>query len=278
MAQLLSHSSASSSTLKRCLPICSAVIHSIWQTPVSSTSPDSRLPSPHHYYTAPSVNQHLHSLTNKYELTHGYPLELKGGIPCLQPSGLINYKCIGLVLGNRLWFQNQSTAQFSGVREAMVNKEKGLSWIDTYLPRWSIPYAHLARLDKPIGTWLLAWPCMWSIALAAPSGNLPDFRMLSLFGVGALLLRGAGCTVNDLLDRDIDVKVQRTMSRPIASGMLTPFQGLCFLGFQLLLGLGILLQLNNYSKQGSTNSGTAIAAIDLFILKQKQRLEYTNRQ
>ncbi|GKV21313.1 hypothetical protein SLEP1_g31305 [Rubroshorea leprosula] len=122
------------------------------------------------------------------------------------------------------------------------------SWIDLYLPSSIQPYAKLARLDKPIGTWLLAWPCMWSITLAASPGNLPDFKMLTLFGCGALLLRGAGCTINDLLDRDIDTKVERTKLRPVASGLLTPFQGICFLGFQLFLGLGILLQLNNYSR------------------------------
>ncbi|CAN1812301.1 4-hydroxybenzoate polyprenyltransferase, mitochondrial [Linum perenne] len=122
------------------------------------------------------------------------------------------------------------------------------SWIDLYLPIYLRSYAKLARLDKPIGTWLLAWPCMWSISLAASPGHLPDFKMMTLFGCGAFLLRGAGCTVNDLLDRDIDTKVERTRLRPIASGLLTPFQGLCFLGSQLLLGLGILLQLNDYSK------------------------------
>ncbi|OIW20793.1 hypothetical protein TanjilG_23173 [Lupinus angustifolius] len=123
-----------------------------------------------------------------------------------------------------------------------------ISWIDLYLPRQVQPYARLARLDRPIGTWLLLWPCMWSITLAAAPGQLPDFKMLALFGCGALLLRGAGCTINDLLDRDIDTKVERTKSRPVASGLLTPFQGLSFLGFQLLLGLGILLQLNDYRR------------------------------
>uniref|UniRef100_A0A2P2KRA4 Uncharacterized protein MANES_01G040600 n=1 Tax=Rhizophora mucronata TaxID=61149 RepID=A0A2P2KRA4_RHIMU len=123
-----------------------------------------------------------------------------------------------------------------------------ISWVDLYLPREARPYAHLARLDKPIGTWLLAWPCFWSITLAATPGHLPDFKMMALFGCGALLLRGAGCTINDLLDRDIDTKVERTKLRPFASGLLTPFKGLCFLGFQLLLGLGILLQLNDYSR------------------------------
>ncbi|KAJ4912997.1 4-hydroxybenzoate polyprenyltransferase [Raphanus sativus] len=125
---------------------------------------------------------------------------------------------------------------------------KEASWVDLYLPQGARGYAKLARLDKPIGTWLLAWPCMWSIALAADPGSLPSFKMMGLFGCGALLLRGAGCTINDLLDRDIDTKVDRTRLRPIASGLLTPFQGLQFLGLQLLLGLGILLQLNNYSR------------------------------
>lgn len=128
------------------------------------------------------------------------------------------------------------------------NSKPDQSWIDIYLPEKARPYAHLARLDKPIGTWLLAWPCMWSITMAAVPGSLPDFKMMALFGSGALLLRGAGCTVNDLLDQDIDRKVERTRSRPIASGILTPFQGLCFLAFQLSLGLGILLQLNNFSR------------------------------
>ncbi|KAL6524456.1 Palmitoyl-protein thioesterase 1 [Orobanche hederae] len=127
------------------------------------------------------------------------------------------------------------------------NRGEGYSsWIDVYLPEKARPYARLARLDKPIGTWLLAWPCMWSITMAATPGTLPDFKMMMLFGTGALLLRGAGCTINDLLDQDIDTKVERTRLRPIASGVLSPFQGTCFLGFQLLLGLGILLQLNNF--------------------------------
>uniref|UniRef100_A0ACD5VD11 Uncharacterized protein n=1 Tax=Avena sativa TaxID=4498 RepID=A0ACD5VD11_AVESA len=123
-----------------------------------------------------------------------------------------------------------------------------VSWVERWLPQAARPYAMLARLDKPIGTWLLAWPCMWSITIAAMPGELPDMKMLALFGCGAVLLRGAGCTVNDLLDRDIDNKVERTKSRPFASGVLTPSQGVCFLGFQLLLGLGILLQLNNFSR------------------------------
>nr|QDM39202.1 p-hydroxybenzoate polyprenyltransferase-like protein 01 [Lithospermum erythrorhizon] len=141
------------------------------------------------------------------------------------------------------------TLQFSTLsnKERKIEQEK-TSWVDLYLPKKVLPYAHLARLDKPIGTWLLAWPCFWSITLAANPGSLPDLKTMVLFGTGAFLLRGAGCTINDLLDRDIDTKVLRTSSRPVACGALTPFQGLCFLGFQLLLGLGILLQLNTFSQ------------------------------
>ncbi|GJP64977.1 hypothetical protein CLOP_g21908, partial [Closterium sp. NIES-67] len=122
------------------------------------------------------------------------------------------------------------------------------SWIERYLPAPVQPFAHLARLDKPTGTWLLAWPCFWSIALAAPAGALPDPLLLFLFGSGAVLLRGAGCTINDLLDQDFDAKVARTRTRPLPAGAVTPLGASSFLGLQLLLGLGILVQLNTYSQ------------------------------
>ncbi|BBN06972.1 4-hydroxybenzoate polyprenyltransferase [Marchantia polymorpha subsp. ruderalis] len=125
---------------------------------------------------------------------------------------------------------------------------KETDWIQILLPKKLHPFAHLARLDRPIGTWLLAWPCFWSICLAAPAGSFPDLKLMSLFGLGAILLRGAGCTVNDLLDSDIDGKVERTRDRPLASGALTTYQGVGFLGCQLLLGLGVLLQLNDFSR------------------------------
>ncbi|KAK6252739.1 hypothetical protein QUC31_014459 [Theobroma cacao] len=120
------------------------------------------------------------------------------------------------------------------------------SWID-YLPREIQSYAKLARVEKAIGTWLLIWPFAWSATLAAPTGSLPDFKTLALFASSAPLLRGAACTINDILDRDIDRMVERTKLRPIASGAVTPFQGLCFFAFQLILSHGILLQLINYS-------------------------------
>jgi len=109
------------------------------------------------------------------------------------------------------------------------------------------PFLRLARLDKPIGTWLLFWPCGWSLCLATPAGQLPDLSMLAIFGVGAFVMRGAGCTINDMWDKNIDKAVERTRDRPITSGQVSMFDALVFLGGQLGVGLLILLQLNWYS-------------------------------
>ena len=97
------------------------------------------------------------------------------------------------------------------------------------------------------GSWLLFWPCAWSIALSAGSGTLPDFHYLALFGLGAVIMRGAGCTINDMWDRDIDAKVERTKDRPLVSGDISQFDALVFLSAQLGLGCLVLLQLNWYS-------------------------------
>ena len=121
------------------------------------------------------------------------------------------------------------------------------NWVDLYAPAFARPYMKLARLDRPIGTWLLLWPCWWSIALAAD--GVPDIGMMVLFGIGAVVMRGAGCTYNDIVDRDIDGLVERTRLRPIPSGAVSLTQAFIFLGLQLLVGLVILLSL----------SGTAIA-------------------
>ncbi|XP_058492372.1 4-hydroxybenzoate polyprenyltransferase, mitochondrial [Solea solea] len=114
-------------------------------------------------------------------------------------------------------------------------------------PKHVQPYLRLMRLDKPIGTWLLYLPCTWSIALASDPGSLPDVGLLVLFGAGAVLMRGAGCTINDMWDKDFDKQVSRTASRPIASGEVSHTQALVLLGGQLSLSLGILLCLNYYS-------------------------------
>jgi 4-hydroxybenzoate polyprenyltransferase len=118
------------------------------------------------------------------------------------------------------------------------------------LPKKLVPYAQLIRIDKPIGTWLLFLPSSYSILMAGYYQNMDPITTIStlgLFGVGSLLLRGAGCTINDMWDRDLDKLVDRTKSRPLAAGTLTQFQALQFLGIQLSLGLAILLQLNVYS-------------------------------
>ncbi|XP_059479829.1 4-hydroxybenzoate polyprenyltransferase, mitochondrial [Neocloeon triangulifer] len=109
------------------------------------------------------------------------------------------------------------------------------------------PYLRLMRIDRPIGSWLLFWPCGWSIASSAAPGCLPDLGMLALFGAGAVIMRGAGCTINDMWDKDIDGKVSRTKDRPLVSGALSQGDALVFLAGQLGLGLAILLQLNWYS-------------------------------
>lgn len=125
------------------------------------------------------------------------------------------------------------------------------------------PYLELSRLEKPIGTWLLAWPCFWSIAFAAPPHGPIDAKMLCLFGAGAVLLRGAGCTINDMWDRDLDRKVERTKLRPLASGAVTQIQALGWLGLQLTAGLGILLQLNHYSQVLGASSLGLVATYPL---------------
>ena len=134
------------------------------------------------------------------------------------------------------------------------------TWVDETLPPFAVPYAKLVRLDRPAGVYLLAWPCLWSIALAAPPGCPPDPYLSSLFCAGAFLLRGAGCTVNDLWDRDIDKLVARTRNRPIASGAVSPTAALVFLAAQLGAGAGILLQLNDFSKALGASSLALVAA------------------
>lgn len=122
------------------------------------------------------------------------------------------------------------------------------------------PYLKLMRIDRPIGTWLLFWPCGWSIAMAAVPGCLPDLKMLGLFGLGALIMRGAGCTINDMWDKDIDAKVERTKDRPLVSGAVTQFDALVFLSGQLGLGLLVLLQLNWYCiLLGASSLGLVVA-------------------
>ena len=115
------------------------------------------------------------------------------------------------------------------------------------LPRAWLPWLLLARVDRPIGVWLLFLPGLWGILLAhaAPAASA---RLVVLFAIGSLVMRSAGCVVNDLWDRDIDRRVARTAARPLASGMLKPAQALVFLALLLLVGLAILMQLNGLAQ------------------------------
>lgn len=115
-------------------------------------------------------------------------------------------------------------------------------WVSRMPDRWR-PYVLLARLDRPIGAWLLFLPGLWGILLAHPAAQ-EAVRLIVLFGIGSLVMRSAGCVVNDLWDRDIDRMVARTAGRPLASGALKPRQALIFLALLLIVGLAILLQLD----------------------------------
>lgn len=118
-------------------------------------------------------------------------------------------------------------------------------WIDRHVPAAARPYLRLMRLDRPIGTWLLLFPCWWSLALAAP--RWPDVWLCVLFAVGAVIMRGAGCTINDIADRDFDARVARTASRPIPSGAVSVRKAALFLVAQLAVGLAVLAQLNGFA-------------------------------
>ena len=123
------------------------------------------------------------------------------------------------------------------------------NWVDRRAPVGTRPYLRLARLDRPIGSWLLLMPCWWSVGLAAMAAGerLPNFQHLALFFVGAFAMRGAGCTWNDIVDRDLDRRVERTRSRPIPSGQVSVAQAGLFLVAQALIGLLVLIQFNRFA-------------------------------
>jgi len=122
------------------------------------------------------------------------------------------------------------------------------NWVDGVAPAWARPYLRLARLDRPIGSWLLLMPCWWSVGLAAvhARSQVNLWHVLLCF-VGAFAMRGAGCTWNDIVDRDLDARVERTRSRPIPSGQVTVAAAAAFLALQALVGLAVLLQFNRFT-------------------------------
>ena len=122
------------------------------------------------------------------------------------------------------------------------------NWVDRFAPDSLKPWLRLTRADRPIGAWLLMWPCWWSVALAARvEHEYPDVWLLLLFTVGAFTMRSAGCIYNDIIDRDIDAKVERTKGRPLASGQIS-LRGATALALALcLVGLAVLLQFNTFA-------------------------------
>lgn len=123
------------------------------------------------------------------------------------------------------------------------------NWLDRMAPTWLLPYGRLARWDRPIGWWLLLLPCWWSTALVAEIAGraVPDPGHLALFLIGAIAMRGAGCTYNDIVDRGIDRQVERTRSRPIPSGAVSVRRASLFLAAQALVGLIVLVQFNRFT-------------------------------
>ena len=120
------------------------------------------------------------------------------------------------------------------------------NWVDTLAPEWSRPYLRLSRADRPIGTWLLLLPCWWGVLLAAASTEFRLFDIWIIAGcaIGAFLMRGAGCTWNDITDRDFDAQVARTRSRPIPSGQVSTKQAAAWMTLQALIAFCILLTFN----------------------------------
>src|SRR6516165_943319 len=135
----------------------------------------------------------------------------------------------------------------SGRATAGVADSTG-NWVDRAAPAWARPYLRLARLHRPIGSWLLLIPCWWSVALVAIAAReRVDLWHGALFFIGAFAMRGAGCTWNDIVDRDLDGRVERTRSRPIPSGQVSVRAAAIFLVLQALVGLAVLLQFNRFT-------------------------------
>jgi 4-hydroxybenzoate polyprenyltransferase len=122
------------------------------------------------------------------------------------------------------------------------------NWVDGLAPPFARPYLRLARLDRPIGSWLLLMPCWWSVGLAGMrTEQFPNLWHIALFFIGAFAMRGAGCTWNDLVDRNLDAKVERTRSRPIPSGQVSVAEATAFMLLQAMVGLLVLIQFNRFT-------------------------------
>ncbi len=138
----------------------------------------------------------------------------------------------------------------SSPKSKIIKDARPTNWVDRSAPAFARPYLKLMRADRPIGVWLLLWPCWWALAMASPAFEGPLLSLLgmfALFAVGAYVMRGAGCTYNDIVDRDFDAKVDRTARRPLPSGQVTLWQAIAFLALQLLIGFLVLVQFNLFT-------------------------------
>jgi 4-hydroxybenzoate polyprenyltransferase len=129
-----------------------------------------------------------------------------------------------------------------------VTVDSAHPWIERIVPGWFVPYSRIARFDRPIGWWLLLLPCWWGSALAAAaSGSAPPLSHLVLFLIGSIVMRAAGCAFNDIVDRDIDARVERTRLRPLPSGQISPTRAAIFMVVLSLIGLLVLVQFNLFT-------------------------------
>ncbi|MGK2286653.1 4-hydroxybenzoate octaprenyltransferase [Pedomonas sp. V897] len=156
---------------------------------------------------------------------------------------------------------HQSSGSFSPDQPPVTPDAVRGSWVERMPSGWQ-PYLRLSRLDRPIGTWLLLLPCWWSASLASASTGqgFPDLTLLLLFALGAIAMRGAGCTFNDIVDRDIDARVARTRNRPLPGGHVTLAQAWVWLFMQCLVGLAVLLMLTPAAQVVALGSIALVAA------------------
>ncbi|KAK1947492.1 4-hydroxybenzoate polyprenyltransferase [Phytophthora citrophthora] len=198
----------------------------------------------------------------------------RSGIARLSSSSLVP-RCVSFAPGRfsgiqKSWFSTSPLStdkQDSDRHQSNVLQPKedafGIekdTWAERHAPEWMLPYIQISRVNRPAGTFMLLWPCFWSISMAAPAGQLPDLKLLALFGTGAFIMRSAGCTINDMWDKDFDKQVERTNKRPLAAGKITYPQAWGFLAGQLSAGLAVLLQLNWYSVAMGASSLALVAA------------------
>ncbi|RIA47391.1 4-hydroxybenzoate octaprenyltransferase [Dichotomicrobium thermohalophilum] len=132
--------------------------------------------------------------------------------------------------------------------ESVADAPRG-NWVDSWAPAPTRPYLRMIRADRPIGTWLLLWPCWWSTALAAVAAGdrLPNLWYLALFAIGAFVMRGAGCVYNDIVDQDVDAAVARTRSRPLPSGQVSETAAKIFMLALAFTGFLVLIQFNPFT-------------------------------